>query len=110
MIGGGERGHLVSVPGVLEEEELDFDGDLGDEVGLRNGRLACGRLEKQEGRGKQKQEESVTYLRRREDASPLLHELDEHAVWSTFLDLAQSAINGELVVGHAHVGLQAKGR
>ena len=47
----------------------------------------------------------VAYLSRREERAPLVHQLGEHAIWPTFLNLAQSAEHRKLIVSHAHVSL-----
>lgn len=103
VVGGSQRGHLVSIPCVLEEEQFDLLGDLARRK-RRNQR--CSRsgppgVRDEEG----KQRSHRTHLGRRKQSAPFLNELDEHAVGTTLLNLPQSAVDGELVVRHSHVGL-----
>ena len=43
-------------------------------------------------------------LQRGQERAPLVHELREHAVRAALVYLAQPPEDGELVVGHSHIG------
>ena len=96
MVRRRERRHLVSVPGILEEEMLDLLRDLTNDQCVN---LAVSL----DGSGK------ATDLLRRQERAPFVHELREHAPRAAFLDLAQPSEHGEFVVGHAHVRLHQRG-
>lgn len=74
MVRRRERRHLVSIPRMLEKEQLDL---------FRN-------------------------LVRTQDTSPFVDQFGKHAVGPAFRYFAQATKDRELVVGHAHVGLQRR--
>jgi hypothetical protein len=47
-----------------------------------------------------------TYLNGREGWPPFIHQLCEHAIGAAFLHFSESSKDRELVVSHAHVGLE----
>lgn len=49
---------------------------------------------------------SRPYLNGRQERTPLVYQLGEHAVWSTLFHLSKPPKHGELVIGHPHVHLQ----
>ena len=92
MVRRGNRGHLVSIPSVLEVEQFHLLRDLRRRVQFpipRSERELIG-----------------TNLDGREYRTPLSNKFREHAVRPTFFDLAEPAKNGEFIVCHTHIRLQ----
>ena len=91
MVRRGDRGHLVSVPSVLEVEQFHLLRDLRRRVQFpipRSERELIG-----------------TNLDGREYRTPLSNKFREHAIRSAFFDLAEPTENREFVVCHAHIRL-----
>lgn len=95
MVRRSQGSHLMPVTSILEVEVFDLlrnlhTPSLSMSVHGQNGTRVF---------------EQETDLSRREEIPPLVYELREHAVWTTFLDFSEAAKDGKFVVCHAHVSL-----
>ena len=90
MVRWGNRGHLVSIPCVLEVEQFHLLRDLKRDIHFSNpGREGNNR----------------TDLNGREHRTPFSNQFREHAIRSTLFDLSESTEDGEFVVCHTHIRL-----
>ena len=92
MVRRGDRRHLVSIPRVLEVEQLHLLRDL-------KGHSSVFKSTQREGNDE-------ADLSGREYRTPLSNQFREHAVRSTLFDLTESTEDGEFVVCHTHIRLR----